>query len=281
MSLKKVAEGEHEIRLVKKNYREWNQKVVVRSFQPTDVKATLEVSPGMLSVNSIPSDAKIYFKGKLVANTPHTLSNIPPGEVVVRVEKDGYEEWTTSVIIQPNQHEILDVVLKEKIGAITITSQPEDATVYLEKQGMDNGIKIGNTPILNYSTTIGNYSVRVEKEDYYSDWKDVVVLHEQLTDVNFSLDEKPGSIFVETMPTNVRIFLNGSYKGRSPFNIRDVSKGDYQITMSLPYAKKTEQVSVTANRQSSVKSNFKKSKRYLSSMTSIGVVAILFHLLAQ
>ena len=88
LSLKKVAEGEHEIRLVKEKYKEWTQRVFVRSFQPTDVKATLEVSPGILTINSVPSGASINFRGKFIAKTPHTLSNITPGEVVVTVEKD-------------------------------------------------------------------------------------------------------------------------------------------------------------------------------------------------
>ena len=83
MSLKKVAEGDHEIRLVKENFKEWMQRVIVHSFKPTDVKAVLEVSPGILTVNSSPPGAMIHFKGKYVAQTPHTLSNITPGEIVI------------------------------------------------------------------------------------------------------------------------------------------------------------------------------------------------------
>ncbi len=131
MSLKKVAEGEHEIRLVKKNFKEWTQRVVVRSFQPTDVKATLEVSPGILTVNSFPSGASIYFKGKFVAKTPHTMSNISPGEIVLQVEKEGFEPWTTSVLIAPSSQEQLDITLVEKKGTFTVSSKPDSAMVYL------------------------------------------------------------------------------------------------------------------------------------------------------
>ena len=156
MSLKKVAEGEHEIRLVKENYKEWTQRVLVRSFQPTDVKATLEVSPGILTVNSIPSGAAINFKGKFVAQTPHTLSNLTPGEVVINVEKENYEPWTTSVYISPNSHETLDIVLKEKRGRFTVTSTPALASVYLMQPG-----KMGKDGSLSE-----NYKSKREQSDF-------------------------------------------------------------------------------------------------------------------
>jgi TolB-like protein len=281
MSLKKVAEGEHEIRLVKENYKEWAQKVTVRSFQPTDVKATLEVSPGMLTINSNPSKASIYLKGSFVAETPHTLTNIPPGEVVIRIDKDGFEEWTTSILIQPNSHEVIDAVLKEKVGALSITSRPDNATVILTKRGQESGQVIGKTPILNFTTTIGDYRVSVEKQDYFTDVKQVLVQNKQLVDVQFDLKEKPGTILVETNPENARIFLDGFYKGRSPFVLEGINRGEYQIDLDLPFARETRKIAVEPNRQTHVKADFNKSKRYLLSMLSIGAASLLLHSLAK
>ncbi|HEX9654491.1 MAG TPA: FlgO family outer membrane protein [bacterium] len=282
MSLKQVAEGEHEIRLVKENFKEWRQKVVVRSFQPTDVKATLEVSPGMLTVNSTPPGAEIYFKGSRVATTPHTLSNIPPGEIVIRVDKDGYEEWASAVLIQPNQHEFMDVILKEKVGTIAITSRPEGATVYLQRSDRGVPTAIGETPILNYTAAIGFYSIEIEKEDYFTGHQQIAVAHKQLTELKVVLEERPGSILVETTPPNARVSLNGAYRGRSPFVLDDITKGDYEVTMSLPYDDdKTERILVEPNRQALAKANFKKSKRYILGISAIGVAGLLFHILAN
>ncbi|MCH8956981.1 PEGA domain-containing protein [candidate division KSB1 bacterium] len=280
ISLKTVTEGEHEIRLVKEDYEAWTEKVVVRSFRPTDVKAILEVSPGLLTIHSTPGNADIFFKGKFVAKTPHTLSNIQPGEIVVRVEKERYEAWTTSVFIQPNHHQVLDVFLEEKVGTLSITSEPEGATVYLikEEQVLQ---EIGETPILNFSTPIGEYTLEVEKEDYFNAHKEVVVSHKQLSETKFELEEKPGSILVMTTPANARVSLDGSFLGRTPFRIDDLVKGEYELTATLPYAKKTETIKVETNRQSVMKTSFKKSKRYILGVTSIGVVGLLFHLLAK
>ncbi|MFQ5650244.1 MAG: FlgO family outer membrane protein [bacterium] len=280
MSLKQVAEGEHEIRLVKENYKPWTQKVVVRSFQPTDVKATLEVSPGMLTVNSTPSSAEIYLKGKRVAKSPHTFSNIPPGELVVRVKKPGYEAWTSSVLIQPSKQEILDVALAEKMGTLSILSQPEGAIVFLAREGQ-TAREIGRTPILNFEAPIGRYTIAIEKDDYFRERKQIVVQHKRLLDLSFDLQEKPGAILVETTPPNARIFLDGSYKGRAPFLLENIEKGEYNVTVRLPYAEESRRVSVAPNRHSVVRAKFKKSKRYILGVTSIGIAGLLFHLLAK
>jgi TolB-like protein len=281
MSLNKVAEGEHEIRLVKENYNEWTQKVIVRSFQPTDVKSTLEVSPGMLTVQSIPDHANVYFKGKLAAQTPCTMGDIAPGEVVVRIEKEGFEDWTKSVQIQPNKHHFIDAVMDEKVGTLSIASRPDGASVYICKKDETVRQLIGKTPILTLSKTIGNYQIDIEKEDFYPDSKPVLVQNKQLSDVQFDLKEKPGRIWIETVPANTRIFLNGLYKGRSPFLIEDVNRGEYNIDLSLPYARESRTVVVQPNRRTEVRAEFSKNSKYILSILSIGTAGLLLQTIAK
>jgi len=280
ISLKKVAEGEHEIRLLKINYKTWTRKVMVRSFQPTDVKTTLEVSPGMITVNSVPNGANIYLKGKFVARTPYTLSNIEPGEVVLRVGKKGFEEWTTSTFIKPNGHEVLDVNLKEKVGNLTVTSKPEGADVMLSRHNQ-KPLLIGQTPLLNYTTTIGNYNIQIKKKDYFDESKSVTVRTGSLTEAVFQLNEKPGSIVVNTKPENARVFLDGVYKGRAPLLLNGLKKGKYLVTISMPYASETVKVSVKSNREAKVTAELEKPLNYVLATSLAGLSALLFHYLAN
>ena len=280
MSLEKVAEGEHEIRLVKLNYKIWTSKVVVRSFKPTDVKTTLEVSPGILTVNSDPIGADVYVKGKFIAKTPYTLGNITPGEVVVRVEKEGFYEWTTSTLIQPNDQKVLDIVLKEKVGNINVNSMPEGASVYLVDRNGDEKL-IGQTPALNYTTSIGGYNVRLEKEGYFNEVKSITVRVGEISDISFLLKKKPGTITVRTTPENARIFLDGVYKGRSPMQLANLTEGEYLVTMTMPYASKTVKVTVESNKDSKVESSIHKPVNYVYAITLTGLVTLLFNSLAK
>jgi TolB-like protein len=281
MSLKKVAEGEHEIRLVKENFKEWTRRVVVQSFQPTDVKATLDVSPGVLTVNSSPPGASINFKGKHVAETPHTLSNLTPGEVVIHVNKPGYESWTTSVFITPNSHEHLDIKLKEMRGTFTISSKPGSAAVYLKQVGTDDKKFIGYTPIVDYETTIGDYLIEVDKDNYFIKQEKMTVYHNQMSDVGIELEEKPGTIFALTSPPNARVFLDGTFKGRSPIKLKHIPKGSYKFSMNMPYAREEKLIVVKPNQETKVSSSFKKSADYLIPATAIGVIILTFQLLAN
>jgi TolB-like protein len=280
ISLKKVAEGEHEIRLVKLNYKIWTSKVVVRSFKPTDVKTTLEVSPGILTVNSEPVGADVYVKGKFIAKTPHTLGNITPGEVVVRVEKEGFYEWTTSALIEPNDHKVLDIVLKEKVGNINVNSMPEGASVYLVNRNGDEKL-IGQTPVLNYTTSIGDYNVRLEKEAYFNEVKFITVKVGETSDISYLLKKKPGTITVRTSPENARIFLDGVYKGRSPMQLNNLKEGEYLVTMTMPYASKTVKVTVVSNEDFIIESSIHKPVKYVYAITLTGLVTLLFNSLAK
>ena len=280
MSMEKVAEGEHEIRLVKLNYKIWTSKVVVRSFKPTDVKTTLEVSPGIITVNSDPVGADVYVKGKFIAKTPYTLGNITPGEVVVRVEKEGFYEWTTSALIEPNGHKVLDIVLKEKVGNINVNSMPEGANVYLVKRGGEEKL-IGQTPVLNYTTSIGDYNVRLQKDDYFEEVKLITIKVGETSDISYLLEKKPGTIVVNTTPENARIFLDGVYKGRSPMRLINLKEGDYLVTMTMPYASETVKVTVKSNRDSMIESSINKPVNYVYAITLTGLVALLFNSLAR
>ena len=280
ISLKKVAEGEHEIRLLKINFKPWTRKVMVRSFQPTDVKTTLEVSPGMITVNSDPDGAEIYLKGKFVARTPYTLSNIEPGEVVLRVGKAGFEEWTTSTFVKPNGHEVLDVKLKEKVGNLTVTSKPEGAEIFLSRSNQ-KPVLIGETPLLNYTTTIGSYNIQIKKKDYFNKVKSVTVRTGALTESAFQLKQKPGSIMVETKPENARVFLDGIYKGRAPLHLEGLEKGKYLVTMSMPYASETVKVTVKSNREARATAELEKPFNYVLATSLAGLSVLFFHYLAN
>jgi TolB-like protein len=68
--LEEVDEGEHQISLAIENYKTWYKSVTVRSFQPTNVKATLEVKPGVLIVTSNVKGAGVSVKGAYVGRCP-------------------------------------------------------------------------------------------------------------------------------------------------------------------------------------------------------------------
>jgi hypothetical protein len=86
---------------------------------------------------------------------------------------------------------------------------------------------------------------------------------------------------VSTSPENARIYLDGSYKGRSSLQLDQIPKGIYQLRMSMPFAEEVQTVSIQPNQKTIIDKSFKKSDAYLIPATAIGVIIITLSLIAQ
>ncbi|MEE9157482.1 MAG: PEGA domain-containing protein, partial [Gammaproteobacteria bacterium] len=278
LTLREVAEGEHDLRIVKETYKEWSRKVVVRSFQPTDVTVTLEVLPAMLVIRSDPVGASVYFKGRSRGTTPLTLSNLTPGEVVLRLTKADYNEWVSSSLLAPNERREIDAVLVRQVGLISFASDPDNADVFLTSQSTGTRARIGTTPIFNYETTVGAYTIEIAKSEYHTASRSILVQKGLLAEVSQKLEEKPGQILVGSVPENARVFMNNVFVGRTPLTVPNVKRGTYVIAMSLPYATSEETVSVFPDGKTEVSHRFQKPKTYVWSALWVTVVTSLLYL---
>jgi hypothetical protein len=58
---------------------------------------------GSLAVTSFPSGAQVFVNGVVVGTTPLSLRNLPVGSRAMRLVRDGYEPWFSTVQIVANQ----------------------------------------------------------------------------------------------------------------------------------------------------------------------------------
>jgi hypothetical protein len=50
-----------------------------------------------LTVDSRPTGARVFLDGRLVGTTPLAIAAVPAGEHALRLERDGYRRWSSSV----------------------------------------------------------------------------------------------------------------------------------------------------------------------------------------
>jgi hypothetical protein len=55
-------------------------------------------------VESRPAGAKVYLDGKLLGTTPLSLPSVPAGDHALRLERDGYRRWSTSVTVVASEN---------------------------------------------------------------------------------------------------------------------------------------------------------------------------------
>jgi hypothetical protein len=69
---------------------------------------------GVLVLDSRPPGAKIFLDGTLVGTTPMLLQAVRAGEHAVRIERDGYKNWSSSVRVVSSERNRVTAALEER-----------------------------------------------------------------------------------------------------------------------------------------------------------------------
>lgn len=70
-----------------------------KGYRPSFKNRTLE-GTGLLAANSYPKGATVFINNRLTTATDDTL-NLPPGEYLVKIAKDGYIPWEKTLKLEP------------------------------------------------------------------------------------------------------------------------------------------------------------------------------------
>ena len=198
-------------------------------------------APGSIYVTSSPSGAGCYLGGDYKGRTPLTISDVPPGVYKITVRKDNYEEWWDSIRVSAGKTTKVSAILKIQMGSLSVDTNVNGAFVYLDD------IFEGTTPLRADSISVGIHTIRISA-DKYRDYNDSIMIYaNRTTYVDATLEEKPGTIYVESDPSGAEFYLNGSYKGKTPRSI-SANPGTYTITLKHDgYYDKTIYVDVYAD----------------------------------
>jgi hypothetical protein len=115
--------GAHRVRVARAGYVAEDRRVVVTAAQPTQ-SVTVQLKPpaasgvaeartpagpstvttdafteAALSVDSRPRGARVFIDGRLVGTTPVSIPRVSGGEHAIRLERDGYRRWSSSIRI--------------------------------------------------------------------------------------------------------------------------------------------------------------------------------------
>jgi hypothetical protein len=134
-AVRDVAVGAHRVRVVHDGYVTQERSVTISRKRPTQALTiglkrpptakNMKVAPaavprpaaapqrtiagvgGALVVDSRPEGAKVFLDGKLVGTTPMSLPSIAAGEHTVRLEREGYKNWSSTLrVAGPGQNRV-------------------------------------------------------------------------------------------------------------------------------------------------------------------------------
>jgi hypothetical protein len=107
-----VPSGNHLFKVTASGYNDWMNTVYIQANTVTSISASLTpkgISPtpvqptGGLTIASSPTNAAVYIDNLPRGNTPLTVTDLVPGDHVVRLSSDGYLDYTTTTTITSGQ----------------------------------------------------------------------------------------------------------------------------------------------------------------------------------
>jgi hypothetical protein len=238
-----ISTGSHLVQAFLSGYEPYAKIVDVPPGGTARVDAVLIplTNVGSLQVITSPGGADVYVDGVFKGASATTIGNLAAGKHFVLIKLAGYDEWTDTVEIMPNQVKILDITLKVRTdsntGDIQVESVPPGAAVFLD--GNYEGHTQNNNPLDITGVDAGTHIMSIRLENYQDYNSSVAVEAGQTTTVKAQLDPslspgQSGTIQISSQPQGANIFIDNAYKGITPLTIPSVETGTHSLLIRLP-----------------------------------------------
>lgn len=256
------------LQLSKEGHDTWKTTVQLKNFEPLQLKASLTRSVAaaparvtappvvpekqtltQIRLTSKPAGARVFINGRLYKQrTPTTLASLTAGEsLTLKVVKEGYYEWTDTLVPERGQTRSIDLTL-EKISidanapaplvaplptpnpaspsgetqraSVTIKSDPSRADVVV------NGVLKGMTPLTITDITPGTVTIKLMKENRLSQTQTITITPGEGKDLGtIVLPDLYGELRIRSVPARADIFIDGEeIAPKTPITIRKVPR---------------------------------------------------------
>ena len=236
---------------ISNDYRSFNQRIksIILPVPATEwtssnllsfsiVAAPPQVKYGSMRVNSNPSGSRVYLNDVYRGTSPLSIGNLAQGYYTVKVEKSGYEVWTSKVYVNLSQTANVSAELTPllQLGSIAISSNQSSAKIYLDGD-YKKSTSVSKVVILE-DVTVGYHELSITKTGY-QDWNEkIYVSPNQEVNVFANLVKMvvDGSISVYCNQGNAKIYLDEKYKRRTLANkaveLKNIDPGYHELLIT-------------------------------------------------
>jgi hypothetical protein len=159
-----LMEGTHTLSVVADGFKAWDGSIETVSNR-NQVLPLIQLEPAnaQLQVNSIPRGANVTVNGRYRGQSPIKLALSPGIDYQIGLSKAGYGSSVRRVRLAAAASEAITVDLSARVGKVTVTVWPEEATVYVDGSARGTG-----SMTLNLSSAPHRIEV---KQDGYQTFK--------------------------------------------------------------------------------------------------------------
>lgn len=262
---RKYEEKDYNYRIEKNRYHTQAGKISLSDDKET-LDLNLKPKFGNIKLTSVPETGmQIYLDDeKIEKTTPVTLSEISSGEHKIKLQSEWYQPKMQTVTVYDEQTANLEFVMEPAFSEISIATK-NNADISID------GIKKASG---NWEGRLlkGIYTIKVEKDKYYSEEKQLKVVAGQSENLNFELKGKKGNLDIMTMPMEASVYLNDVNKGLSPLTINNLLVGNYEVRLvKKGYATITKTITIKESEDLTLNETLPFGKEISITSTPVGV----------
>ncbi|MDP8231892.1 MAG: TonB family protein [Candidatus Zophobacter franzmannii] len=182
---KELPIGTHTIHINKSGYESVSETFAITQDGSKAFAYNLIKNTSLLTINTTPTDCKIYLFEKLISG--HTME-LSAGKHLIEVKKDGYydEKRDVEIVKGVDKNEVFS--LTAKTGTLQFKVQPIDAITDMIINGKSYNSWSGAKVLKE--VPIGEYSLNSELDGYMSSSKTVLIKENKTTNIEVKLDKK-------------------------------------------------------------------------------------------
>ncbi len=205
-----VKHGSHTVRIENPLYLPYSADFSISDSTTTTLAVTMQQNYGTVTLNCADPQATIFVDGQLKAKGAWT-GKISTGNHTFECRR-GYHNSSTRTLNIGNGS-IITVPLDAPtpiLGTLDISTNPEGASVYL------NDTLVGTTPFVNRNILIGEKTLRIEKQFYTTEEREITLSPDSTVKISVPLTNRV-PVNISASIDSSKIYLNGEYKGVTPY----------------------------------------------------------------
>lgn len=185
-----------------------------------------EKNVGYVVIDSEPDNAQIYLNDQFYGTTPY-MGKLLTGSYRMQLLKDLYNVYEDTLVIVTNRTLPVNVTMIPLMGTISISSQPNKATIEID------GRPVGETPLKYDNLELGTHKIELKLTRYEDYSREIVIDEENLhQDLNIKLIEKKSYLAVSGAPAGSQVSIDGKKKGVLPVDRVSLPYGYHNLKVS-------------------------------------------------
>lgn len=215
------------VEIQNEGYNPIYKTVIIKPSITETISYALTPCTCLALITSEPSGATVTKDGIDIGITPLLITDLTFSEYNIELTLNGYKPQNYKLKVDSDTPQKLEAQLVSTFATTIVNSIPSGANIFI------NGSAVGVTPCTLDNIPEGNAQIKVTFDGYNDFTETVALVAGQEHEINATLEPKPSSLNIVTIPENARIYVNNQFRGTSPLEITPIDSGTYRIRAEL------------------------------------------------